>query len=733
MTQLRLVSKEVTLAAILALAGCTDSGSNGQHVGGEDSSSSGGDPTPTTSEPTEGEGSSEGETTTSTDPDSSTSDTDAPAGTLLELLATVPEGTSWADLDPDTRAAIEQHAADRFADSDAQWGARALMGKEATLLGASTEALDASFDAWARVRLAAPEDFSATTDVPAGALADALRRAYLAEVATQRCELVYFYPEPPTEWDGAAPLTGCPTTTSEATRADLRAYAASVHASLVAIDPTGLDATAASLRQRALWITRALAAGSLSFWGVDELQTPWGAVAFSADPYFSWSYAPELFADGEAYIQSINAATQQPLHWIDVGTVGAALEYTFPAWVLEDEAAEVLGDPTLARYHVMLWGWWRERLLAEAPASCTAYDAETQDRFLDGLTGNLYFDAEETATLADLAPMTELLSDIIVLDYQDVAYRALQAVFPDDAILTSQQRAFVITEIFTTEDFGRLPQIVMDGLDTATGDTVASSLFAAALADVPVLALDREGNVPPEVEAQVQAMWTEVRAFLIARFDGYVVDYAAALPETIAVTADFGAFASPAGVTLGLGSPRNVAEAYATMLHEAHHVVNYNAGLLVEGTAIEGAAERASRQVRVDLLASALDPVDAAMGELFLVSSDARLVGFTNATLAVLTRTSCDGVDTRENATAIAASYGVSEDDLQLASHRAHNGTQYLSYMIGEVLYRDLLGYFSAHVSGGQLVLAWDLQKCGMPAAAPTEAVAAELDACMHP
>jgi hypothetical protein len=38
----------------------------------------------------------------------------------------------------------------------------------------------------------------------------------------------------------------------------------------------------------------------------------------------------------------------------------------------------------------------------------------------------------------------------------------------------------------------------------------------------------------------------------------------------------------------------------------------------------------------------------------------------------------------------------------------------------------------NAHVSGGQLVLAWDLQKCGMPAAAATEA-AAELDACMHP
>src|SRR5690349_1239533 len=99
-------------------------------VGDADTSASGEDSSGSDTNPPESTG--EGETTI--DPDSSTSDTDTPAGGLLELLATVPDGTSWADLDPDVRAAIEQHAADRFAESEAEWGAAALVDKEAAIL-----------------------------------------------------------------------------------------------------------------------------------------------------------------------------------------------------------------------------------------------------------------------------------------------------------------------------------------------------------------------------------------------------------------------------------------------------------------------------------------------------------------------------------------------------------------------------------------------------------------------
>jgi hypothetical protein len=718
-----------TLCAILSAQGCTATGSGDD----DDSSSTGtGEDTiePETGEP---ESTTDPDTGSGTDPDSSTGETEGGDQSLLELLASVPDGTRWADLDDATRAAIEKHAADRYAANADEWGGAALVEKEATLLRASTAEIDAAFDTWAAVRLGAPEDFSASSEIADDALSDALRRAYLAEIGTQRCELVYLYPEAPLEWDGAGPLTGCPTELGEETRGELRAYAAAVHGDLAAIDDATLDETTRPLRDRALHITRALGAGSLSAWGVDELQTPWGAVAFSADPYFSWSYAPELFADGEAYIQAINAATQQPLHWVDVGTVGAALEYTFPAWVLEEEAAELLGDPTLGHYHFMLWDWWRERLEADpaATTACTAYDEGEQQRIMDGFAGNMYFDVESQMTLGDLAPLTAELSDAIAAHYRGVAIDAVDAVFPDDSVLDPQARAAVHAAIEATDSFGALADVIAGALDEATGDTVASETFAAALADVDVLSVDRNGEVPPEVAAQVQAMWTDVRAYLVASYDGYAVDYAAALPETVEVTADYGAFASPAGVTMGLGVPRTVTEAYSTMLHEAHHVVNFNADLVVEGAAIEGAAELASRQTRSDLLASVLSPIDATIGEFLLVSSDARLVGFTNATLAVLTRASCDGADTRQYATDIAASYGVSDDDLALASHRAHNGTQYLGYMTGEVIYADRLAWFSTAV--GQTVTAFDLQKCAMPDAPTTDASAAALADCLSP
>ncbi|HET6583094.1 MAG TPA: hypothetical protein VFG69_06600, partial [Nannocystaceae bacterium] len=187
----------------------------------------------------------------------------------------------------------------------------------------------------------------------------------------------------------------------------------------------------------------------------------------------------------------------------------------------------------------------------------------------------------------------------------------------------------------------------------------------------------------------------------------------------------------PEGITVGLGVARTTIEWYSTLLHEAHHVVNYNADLVVEGAAIEGAAGLASRAELGQLLASVTSPLEAAVGELALVSSDARLVGFTDATLGVLLRDDCRGPDTIAYATEIAASWGVSDEDLPLAPYRAHAGTQYLGYLIGEVVYADRLAYFSSAL--GIEVDAYDLQKCGMPAVEATPASAEALADCLLP
>jgi hypothetical protein len=714
---------------LVLLAACNgDGGGAGDSETDTDTTGS-----PTSDTSSTGEGPDTVDTSEGSSSEGSSSETGTVEQTLLELLASIEPGTRWAELSPEVQATILAHADARWAEGEADWGARGLLDKQAAVLDAPTAAIDANFDLYAIVRLSAPDGHSATASVVDAALQSALRRTYLIEIGFQRSELAFYYPAPPLDWDGESPISQYPSIFAADTHAAQRAYAADVHAALLAIDDAELDEIDATMRRRALYITRAIAAGSRSAWGADELYTPVGLVGFSADPYFIWSVAPDAFAGAESYIQHINALTQQPLQWVDIGTVTAARDYWFPSIVSAEEAGAVLGDETLGGYHAMLMDWWLERLEASAEAStpCTEYSDSDRADLMGGFAGNMSFDAADEMSLADLQPLTTTFAADLGASYRAVAIAAVDSVFADDSLLSASQRAQVHGAIAKTHEFGALVATIEGALDEATGGSAASDEFRARIDAMEVLGLDENGEVTPEMQARMDMMWTEVREHLVAQNAGFVVDYAAALPETIEVTDDYGAFASPEGITAGLGVQRTAIEWYTILLHEAHHVVNFNAGLVVEGAAIEGAANLASRAHRSDLLLAVTSPLEAALGELLLVSSDARLVGFTDATLGVLLRDDCSGPDTIAFATDIAASWGVSDDDLPLAPYRAHAGTQYLGYLMGEVLYADRLAYFSSAL--GVTVDAYDLQKCGMPAVEATPANADALADCLLP
>jgi hypothetical protein len=102
----------------------------------------------------------------------------------------------------------------------------------------------------------------------------------------------------------------------------------------------------------------------------------------------------------------------------------------------------------------------------------------------------------------------------------------------------------------------------------------------------------------------------------------------------------------------------------------------------------------------------------------------------TDATLQVLTRTSC-ATDSIEFAKGIGKSWGITDEgQLDDVAIRSHHGTSYFQYTAGEILYTAYVKYFSDAL--GQPVDPYTLQTCGLTFAPQDQASVEALRACLR-
>ena len=99
----------------------------------------------------------------------------------------------------------------------------------------------------------------------------------------------------------------------------------------------------------------------------------------------------------------------------------------------------------------------------------------------------------------------------------------------------------------------------------------------------------------------------EVRTWLAARYAGGPVDVGALLPATITIAHQNGSTTGPAdGIPIGIRIAKSKAELYSTLIHEAHHAVNFASGASAGGPDGEGAATAAERRLLTPFLTATL-------------------------------------------------------------------------------------------------------------------------------
>jgi hypothetical protein len=668
---------------------------------------------------------------------------------MLELLREVPAGTRWADLDPALRAVLEVKARRQqktYRDAFAFGGLRE---KVYDILETPTPEMLAAFDDHVRRRFVeeVPEDYAASSQMESPALLAALETFYVYSLAVARNDLILYKGLAPVDWDGVSRVEGIPIPDRFA-RDDLRAYGEELLADVRAIDDDGLAEVERAVLGRLTDYVRTLRAGSLTGvgWGGADMEAPYLLIYRFDDLVASRDPARTgIYQSDDLLLEHANAIVQAPMKWVDVGTVFSTVAYNWTQVMNMARINAIIGDTTaseVGKDYLLLVGWWRERLEAhpDAGAHCTIYSDAERAGLFESFSADMFFNRDGEHSLESYQSILGDFGASLAGRYQDYAVEAVAAVFPGDGDLDPAARAQVEAAI-RAAPLGAIQTTITSSLTDATGSPDAAQRFTAAMATLQFIGGYTDPNAPvrPEEIAATGAMWEEVKDFLAARYDRDGFELRSRVPATVTINAGPSTFSHRTlGITIGLGPRRSRAQLYSTLIHEAHHAINYSGDALVQGLAWEGAAVQAERQLLDPFLRHAL-AADPGMVPLYFVDfivREARFTGTTAATLGVFLRDSCEpgsSPSTIEFAKQIAAGWGLPADALEMAALRAHRGTQYLQYIWGELMFRDLIGYLEEQIQPGvdNGIDPYDLAVCEMPFPARDPAAAARLAACL--
>ena len=668
---------------------------------------------------------------------------------MLELLREVPAGRRWADVDPALKAVLEVKARRQqkaYRDAFAFGGLRE---KVYDLLHRPTPEMLAAFDDYVRRRFVeeVPEGYAASSQLSSPALLAALESFYVYSLAVARNDLILYKSLAPVDWDGVSRVESIPIPDRFA-RDDLRGYGEELLAEVRAIDPATLDEVERAIVGRLTDYVRTLRAGSLTGvgWGGADMEAPYLLIYRFDDLVASRDPARTgIYQSDDLLLEHANAIVHAPMKWVDVGTVFSTVAYNWTQVMNMARINAIIGDTAtteVGKDYLLLVSWWRERLEAhpDAGAHCTLYTPAEQAGVFESFSADMFFNRDGEHSLASYQAILGDFGASLAGRYRDYAVEAVAAVFPGDGDLDPAARAQVEAAI-RAAPLGAIQTTITSALTQATGSPAAAQRFTAAMATLAFIGGYTDPNAPvrPDEIAATSSMYQEVVDFLAARYDRDGFDLRARVPATVTINAGPSTFTHRTlGITVGLGPRRSAAQLYSTLIHEVHHAINYSGDVLVQGLAWEGAAVQAERQLLAPFLRHALagDPGKVPLYFVDFIVREARFTGTTAATLAVFLRDSCEpgtSPSTIQYAKEVAAGWGLPADALEMAALRVHRGTQYLQYIWGELMFRDLVAYLEEQIQPGidNGIDPYDLAVCEMPFPRKEPAEAARLAACL--
>jgi hypothetical protein len=669
--------------------------------------------------------------------------TPRPSIDLDALLASVPRGTTWASLDPTIKQTLQDQAVLRMAAFDEAWGRLGLKRKLRSLRQHHTQESEAQFNLFVSKRYASvvPPSFVATRDIRSKRLLRVLQSQYILTYGVFR-GMMHNLPTfgmNDRDWDGVGRLDAAVGVPNERTLTAQRIFAARVLRKLRDIGDSQLTSLERNVRDRAKYILRALVQRTLeTSYGIDLTEAAhYRPILVSGFALAYSGLGGALYESAAAFLQDVNAAWFGPTKWVDTATVNTVANFTF-----RQGAARLvlIGDPSvspLAKNYELLASWWLERLKADPRAGrpCTIYTERERAALWRGFAASSLLENSPGSSLVSLNSLIANERQLILADYQqNIIPAALRTVFPDESIITLNQRAEVISALSNDPRIGAYPALIADALDSVTGDGLASTEFRKTMNGLAYIGgVATAAQITATDRARVAKVWDDVRAFLIGHYSGGTVDFGQTLPTGVLATADVGSFADPTtgAIICGLGSRRSLGALYSTLLHEAHHAMNFRTGHQPEGLGLEGIATLAARMLERQLLAEAL-PNKAPLYSLEQGAEIGRLFGATEGNIAVLIRDHCDAGAPNgiEFARQFGLNWGLTGPEADVVALRANNGTQYLQYLAGAALNRDVLSYLQTAV-GSQVTLdPFRLMYCNVWSARKDQATIDALAAC---
>ncbi len=670
---------------------------------------------------------------------------------MADVLAGVAPGTKWADLPPKTKKALAHNADVYLARVQHDWGNKGLDEKIARVLQAPTAPMLENFDRVIQFLAVnqVPAAFKASTDITNPALAAELRRLYVVWFAMHRDTALQINPDFK-DWDGG-PIREI-LVVSPQTLGQQKAYAADIDAKLRAIPAGELSAVEKAVRDQIYFYSRQLIAGTTGFnFGADDMLQTGTVAGFLTD--FSANYKADgsgVISNDEDLLQAYNAFTFVQQEYTNVGTVDS-FNWQVPQALDPDTMKSFGFDPAtmpVAATYVTLTGWYVERTAAlpAATKSCTIYTKAQRASLWNGLTANNLVNADGKTTMESYAASYGAISQGRVLEVKNAALAALDSAFPSgNTLLTATQKTAVTQAVNASTQPAAMLATLTEALDSATGNTNASASFTASMSGITLLGsanYTANDQVSASDAATANAMWEDVKAYVKKHYSGYAVDIASLLPATLKLSTSDSSYtepptaASPVAIQIGLGKVWSKAALYSTMLHEGKHAIDFASKAPVQGAAWEGGGVATEDLVQPKFVAEVMAPEGPKLPYYRLNNAidNVRIIATTDAALKVFLRPHCNAqepnsIDFAKN---IVAGYGYADADTQLLrSRRAHNGTQYLSYSLGEVVYLDLISFLQGQVGAATAVDPYLLQACGLSNANASSTAAAALTACI--
>jgi hypothetical protein len=186
-----------------------------------------------------------------------------------------------------------------------------------------------------------------------------------------------------------------------------------------------------------------------------------------------------IFATDEDVLREVNALylPNIQLKWLDSGTRASAFSYC--AGTAQDRIKKEIGDPApndVAKGMILLQNWWIERVMNIPVEKCSIYSEQDRGRIWDAFSADQQFNNDGSSSIESYQTVLSKYTVDRAIRYHDYVRVALRQVFPNDAVLTSDERARILAIFDKRTDFGAFMKDIQLELDVAQGLTMGPLL-----------------------------------------------------------------------------------------------------------------------------------------------------------------------------------------------------------------------------------------------------------------